>query len=251
MEKNKNKFVDITSHELRTPVSNILTFTELLQERAAEVLQGDGQQFLSVIADNAARLKLIVDDMHSSLFETDLKDRLNVELFGVQDFINELVHEFEETAKKRSLKLSVKLAKKPREWQGDRLKLQRGVRELIENAIKFTPDGRRIEILCDLAKDKLRIQVIDEGIGISDKEKFKIFDKFYESQESQYHSTSDSDFMGAGTGLGLAAAKSIVEAHGGRITVDSTVDKGSSFTIKIPMVPIAIKVARPDTTGLS
>ncbi len=234
LEKTKDKFIDITGHELRTPVSNILTFAELMLEQEGELSPEDNRQFLSVISDSACRLKRIVDDMHSSFFEAELNAKLNIEPFQVEDFLEELMQEFEEIAKKRSLQLSLHFPKETGQWEGDRLKLQRAVRELIENAVKYTPDNGRIEIRCDHTEDRMTIHVVDDGIGISDKDKFKIFDKFFEAQDSRHHSTSDSEFMGAGTGLGLTVAKSIVEAHGGRITVQSTPNNGSNFTVEIP-----------------
>ncbi len=233
LDKIKDKFIDITSHELKTPVTNILTFSELLGESSNAISQ-DQQEFLSIINTSAQKLGRIVEDMHLSLIDTELKSHLCFDPVDLKDLIHNLLDEFKNVANNRSLTISSNFSENLCEWNGDEFQLQRAIRELLCNAIKFTPDGGKIQIDSTLVGDDLELKVIDNGIGISDDDQFKIFDKFYEAQNTEYHSTSETGFMGSGTGLGLCVVKSIIDAHDGKILVQSQLNEGSTFTIKLP-----------------
>lgn len=230
LEKIKNKFIDITSHEIKTPVTNIITFSEII----GDSLSQDQQEFFDIINNSAKRLRRIAEDMHSSLFNSDLKSHLCIDSFKISELVAGLLCEFDNVADDRSLKLQSTFSDNVEEWKGDTFLLQRALREILRNAIKYTPDGGTIQIDCQILKNDLNIKIIDTGIGISEDDQFRIFDTFYEAQDTQHHSTSETAFMGSGTGLGLCVAKSIIEAHNGKISVHSQIDKGSTFTVKLP-----------------
>jgi signal transduction histidine kinase len=107
--------------------------------------------------------------------------------------------------------------------------------ELVQNAIKFTPDGGRIEVLLLQEGDFCVISVRDTGVGIEKEELGKIFEKFYEVQNTDHHSSSKIGFMGGGLGIGLSLARAIAAAHQGGIKAVSEVGKGSTFKIYLPL----------------
>jgi signal transduction histidine kinase len=126
---------------------------------------------------------------------------------------------------------------------GERRKIKDIVQELIQNAIKFTPDGGKIVVSVRRDNDFCVISVKDNGIGIDPAEHGKIFEKFYEVQDSRYHSTSKSGFMGGGLGLGLSSVRAMAIAHGGGVKVKSEKEKGSEFLIYLPLASAKEPVA--------
>lgn len=118
----------------------------------------------------------------------------------------------------------------------DYREIKRAVRELIQNALKFTDKGGKVTLALKnvSVKDQIYITVTDTGIGIPIDKQDLIFEPFYEVQDVMHHSTSKTEFMGGGIGVGLSLAKEIVESHNGEIAVESTPDEGSTFTIVLP-----------------
>lgn len=233
LEKIKNKFIEITSHELKTPVTSILNFSDLVRELPFE-LNEEQQEFLGIINQNAQQLNRIVSDMHSCLFDHNLKEHLCIDWFTVKEMVTALVGEFQEVTKDRALQISCDFSDEIDKWQGDAFQLQRALREILGNAIKYTPDGGTIRVNSELLDSELSLGIVDTGIGITQEDQYRIFDRFYEVQDTQYHSTSETAFMGAGTGLGLSVAKSIIDAHDGKISVQSQMNKGTTVTIRLP-----------------
>ncbi len=128
---------------------------------------------------------------------------------------------------------------------GDELRLVQAFRNVILNAIKYTPDGGRIDITGRVEGDEAVVTVRDSGIGIDPALLALIFEKFFRAQDPNYHSTGTTKFMGAGPGLGLTIARGVVQAHGGRIWAESEgCDPerypGSTFTIALPLTPPAL-----------
>ena len=235
LHKVKTKFIEITNHELRTPVENISYFVQLLHNDKGKSSEADKQMLLNIIRHNAKDLKNIIDDMHDVLNETNNNNTLRLESFKVQEMLKELIQEFEPLTKKRSMQLLFNWPDEMIDWRGDRQKLQRAFRELLRNALEYTADGGRIRLICSILDDKLHIRISDNGMGIPVPEHDNIFRRFYRVHDTECYSASSNSFMGAGTGLGLFIAKSIVEAHNGLISLESTVGKGSTFTVELPM----------------
>jgi signal transduction histidine kinase len=122
---------------------------------------------------------------------------------------------------------------------GDKTQIKGVVRELLQNAIKFTPDGGRVTVTTKVENDYAAVIVNDSGIGIAPGEQGKIFEKFYEIQDSNYHSSSKNAFMGGGLGLGLTAVRAVIEAHGGGVKLKSTKGQGSEFLVFLPLIRTA------------
>lgn len=229
----KDKFIAIVSHELRTPVAQIRGYLDLLLEE--QCTEKEREKYLRIIAASTAELEEIVSDM-DYLTSMDLSQlKLNYSVVSIKEVVDRVVMGFASAVRERRLNLKVQLTPNlPRIW-GDRLKLRQALIELVQNAIKYTPDGGQIRIDAAVEGDFLKVRVADTGIGIPEEEQQKIFERFYEVQDTMHHKTGRTEFMGGGIGLGLPIAKRIIEAHGGRIQVQSKMGEGSKFTLYLPL----------------
>ena len=233
----KDKFIAITSHELRTPVSHIKGYLTILSDDAYKnITEQEQYEFMNIIKSAVTDLENVVHNMFEITKIENGQLTLNIDKFLLNDLIGQVVHEFQYVQKKRNIELITSDLEVPLAIEGDRQKLKQVISELLQNAIKFTPDGGKIEINAKTEDDLFILKIIDSGIGIGDSEKSKIFEKFYEIQNSDYHSSSKVNFMGGGIGLGLTIAKAIVEAHHGRIIVNSIPKRGSEFTVISPLI---------------
>lgn len=232
----KEKFITITSHELRTPLCGINGYIELLDFS----LKGDIEETPESILEEMRFILRELTDIVNEMYDLASIDRgsLNIkkEEFDLVECINLINREYLPLVKQRKQNITFNPPEQYQMFNGDKRRIMQAVKELVENAVKFTPDGGKIEIELFSRKDeKIKILVKDTGIGIAPDKVNKIFKRFYEVQDSSYHSTSHSDFMGGGLGIGLSLAKEIAEAHGGTIEVESQRDKGSVFTITLPL----------------
>ena len=226
----KEKFIAITSHELRTPVSVIANVVDVL----TPLVTGQEEEALMRMAHSAAeQLREIVSRMHEL---SQLKsDRIELDLsrFSVHAVCGEVLEEFPMELRARGHRIVCKTAEES--VRADRGKIKKALRELVQNAIKFSPDGGEITIESRRAESgAFQLRVRDNGIGIPVEEQEKIFQMFYEVNDTMHHHTSKSAFRGGGMGVGLAIVQDIVNAHGGRVTVESDPGQGSCFTVTLP-----------------
>jgi two-component system, OmpR family, phosphate regulon sensor histidine kinase PhoR len=224
LEQLKDDFISTVSHELRTPLTTILGCTTLL-EAGAESRPVDERRALATKAKDAAeRMRGLVEDLLQtlSLQSGDLALQLEstdmvrlvsscIDVFAIAE-IHQLVTDLPEGLKPVSC---------------DQRRLMLAVSNLIANAVKFSPDGGRLWVTLSQEGDTTRLAVRDEGVGIDPADLETIFSRFRQADMSSTRSY-------AGFGLGLFIVKSIVEAHGGRVHVDSVPGSGSTFTIEIP-----------------
>ena len=227
----KEKFIAITSHELRTPVSVIASVVDVL----TPLVTGEEEMALVRMACSAAeQLREIVSRMHEL---SQLKsDRVELELsrFGFRAACDEVIGECPMELRARGHRIVCKISGEET-LRADRGKIKKVLRELVQNAIKFSPDGGEITIESRSARaGAFEFHLRDNGIGIAAEEKEKIFQMFYEVNDTLHHHTSKSAFRGGGMGVGLAIVQDIVNAHGGRVNVESEPDKGSCFTVTLP-----------------
>ncbi|MBN1350323.1 HAMP domain-containing histidine kinase [candidate division KSB1 bacterium] len=174
--------------------------------------------------------------MHEITQDTNGSMTLNKEEFDLRQLLQEIFSEYSLTFEQRKQKANLSTDSSPMHFFGDRHKIKQMIGELIQNAIKYIPDGGEITVSSTSDSQYQFIDIIDSGIGIPNEEQGKIFEKFYEVQNSDYHSSSSSDFMGCGMGLGLTFAKAIAEAHEGGIRVVSQVNEGSQFRVYLPVI---------------
>lgn len=247
LDQAKTDFIAIASHELRTPLTQIYGYSDILSRLDGDDLS-DVQvvnEFVDGISRGAERLREVVDAMVDvSLIETgSLKiSTHDVPLSLVVESVVEVV---EPALQERDLDLVVQELNELPYVQADGGRLEQVFLSLLTNAIKFTPDGGRITVSGRVASsppeaDCVEVLIADTGIGIDPEQQDLIFEKFYRAENFLLHSTDSVRFKGAGPGLGLAIAKGIVDAHGGRIWVESQgrdeeACPGSAFYVRLPI----------------
>jgi len=232
----KDKFIAITSHELRTPVSHLRGYLAILNGEDFHLLSpAEKNDCMHVINSAVLDLEQIVTDMFDLLELEHETIVLKREPFDLNELLEQVVHEFRRALQEREQTLTLRRRPQLCMIAADRLKIKIMVSELIQNAIKFTPDHGRIELALRADGEFYVITVADTGVGIKQEKLGNIFEKFYEVQHSDHHSTSKTGFMGGGLGIGLSLARAIAEAHDGGIKVSSEVGKGSTFQIFLPL----------------
>ncbi len=226
LEKTKLEFLNIVSHELKTPLTPMIAYLDLLLKGKLGKLTKQQREALETVTKNTKQLRhLIWDILDLSKLEAG-NMRFNMRQIDLTELIKEVVKNMETVAKEKSIIIEPKIRPLPI-TEADRERLTQVITNLISNAIKFTPRKGKIIIETKKRGYSLMISVSDTGIGIPKKQLDNIFTKFF-----QVDSKTSRKYQG--TGLGLTICKGIINAHGGDITVESTPRKGSTFHIKLP-----------------
>ena len=256
----KSTFLSLASHELRTPLTTILSGAELLQSTMGDMLGEKEKRVLDVIMHGSQRLNHIVDDLLEAARLEAKALYMAREVIDPLAMINELIAEFRPNCEERQLQLELEDFPDDSMIRGDVHHLKRAFGRLLENAIKFTPDGGWVRVAGRtlgqeevfaltpmlrpfsksffdgvLTESYLQVSISDSGIGIEKEDLVRIFDKFQEVGDISGHSTSQARFGGKGVGLGLTLAKGIIETHEGLIWVESDGSaQGSRFSALLP-----------------
>lgn len=227
----RNAFVAQVTHELRTPLTNI----RLYVEQAIEEGENDPAavaQALNIINQESRRLERIVGDMLSVSEIEAGSFKLRTAEVRLDALFEELEADYKPQAEAKNLELAFELPPKLPVIRGDRDKIVLAMHNLIGNALKYTPEGGKVDVRVDVVDGRLCVEVVDTGIGIRPEESELIFDKFYRARDARVSSIT-------GTGLGLALAREVVRLHGGDISVRSQIDRGSTFTMSLPTLALA------------
>jgi len=225
----KREFINIAAHELRTPLAILLGYASVMAEE--EISEIDRSR-LDVIIRNAMRLSSLIDDMLNLSYLETGQAQLDIEEVDLSKVIQEAILDTNDMAMEKSLNITVNVPVDFPPLITDRRKLDLIVMNLLSNAIKYTPEKGDISIKACVDDDKALVSVTDTGIGIPPEERDKIFDRFYQVEDSLTR-------QHGGIGLGLAIVKSFVELCQGHIWVESEVGKGSTFTFELPIRPSA------------
>ncbi|HET9912801.1 MAG TPA: response regulator [Anaerolineales bacterium] len=225
LERVKNEFIATASHDLRNPIATIDGFSRLVEK--AGPLNETQNDFVKRIQNAAVNMNELVENM-LDLAKMDLAAELKREAIDVTHLLGQIADEFQPQAQVKNQQLTVLENENSVIVQGDELQLHQAVRNLVTNAIKYTPDGGTVTLSLEHEANTAKIKVQDTGYGIPAEDLPFIFDRFYRVQNKE---TRDID----GNGLGLAIVKSIVERHGGQVQVASKLGEGSCFSLSLPL----------------
>ena len=229
-ERLKDEFISVASHELRTPVTSIKGFLELLEDERTGPVTMDQRRFLDAVGRNTRRLELLVDDLLDISRLDSSMIGLERSAFSVLEAFQQVVSEMQSEIEAKSLKVKFGDGLKTAVADADRDLVIQILANLLSNAIKYSPSGSPIYVDAKTNVDMaswLHVSIRDEGPGIDRSDAERLFEKFYRVDNS---TTRDSQ----GTGLGLAITKALVDLHGGTIRVESKLGKGSSFLFTLP-----------------
>jgi PAS domain S-box-containing protein len=225
----KDAFVSSVSHELRTPITSILGYTEMLEDGVYGDLREEQLDAVRRVGSNSARLLSLIDDLLTlSRVQEDgiaFVDRL----VDLRKIVAAGCAVVAPTLQRRQLAMTIDLPDDPIPFLGDRDMLERVVINLVGNAVKFTPEGGRIDVGLVTEGDSALLSVADTGIGIPLEEQEKLFTRFFRSSLAQEQAIP-------GSGLGLSIARAIVEKHGGSMSVESEPSEGTTFRVRLPVL---------------
>lgn len=225
--RTKSEFLANMSHELRTPLNSIIGFSDILLERIFGELNEKQLRYVNNISSSGKHLLEIINEILDLSKVEAGKMELHYSEFLINSVLEEVRVILAPLAQKKSLEITFNV-EHVAALEADRDRLIQVLYNLVSNAIKFTPEGGKISILCRKNGSRALISVIDTGIGISAEDQKKIFQPF-----TQIDNSSSRQF--GGTGLGLTLVKKIVNLHQGEIRVESNVGKGSTFILAIPL----------------
>jgi signal transduction histidine kinase len=223
----KGDFVANVSHELKTPLALIRLFAETL-ELGRVPNPSKAQQYHSIINKESRRLTQLINNiLHFSRIEAGRKE-YRFERGDVSAVVRDVVDAYRFPIEHNGFALELELAEDLPELAFDPEALSQALINLVNNAIKYSPDRKSIKVATRRDGERILVSVSDTGIGIPKSEHKKIFEKFYRAESSLVHDTK-------GSGLGLALVRHIVEAHGGEVELTSAPGEGSTFTIALPL----------------
>ena len=226
-EKLKSDMISLMSHELRTPLTSINGFAELLT--ADEHIPAQAREFVSIIANESQRMSRMINTFLSvtQLQRKDKQEVLKIPL-RLDEVVRETITSLQPVAKKKRIRLIEQPAHRIPPVAADKGLITQAVKNLLHNAIKYSPERTTVTVSTALEAESVRVCVEDRGYGIPAESKERVWDKFYrvvrEGQEKDEEST----------GLGLSFVREVVEQHGGRVDLDSEEGRGSKFSFTLP-----------------
>lgn len=232
----KSEFINVASHELRTPISIIRGFHDLFTSGGLGPVTPAQTKALDAIEASLLSLTRVAEDATKMAQIEGERLVLKIDDYDVGSVLRQGVADAITNARKRELDVDVVVAPDLPPARMDGMRIAQAVSQLVRNSIRFTADGGLIEVRAFREGDELVLQVQDTGIGIPEEKCQDLFDRSYMVRDSlHHHSSSTLEFQSAGLGLGLAIVRGILEAHGGTIKVESQVSRGTTFTLRLPL----------------
>jgi len=227
LEEIRKDFVANVSHELRTPISSIKGYAETLLDGKVDN-EDTVKEFLSIIYQDSNRLANLIDDLLDLSKIESGKMKLEFEPLEILPIVNRCVNVLGKSAKDKSLSVKLDIPTNLLKILGDHKRLSQVFLNLLDNAIKYTPEGGSITVNATSKEKIVQVDISDTGIGISEKDLPRIFERFYRVDKARSRELG-------GTGLGLSIVKHIIQAHNGQVWVQSTLGQGSTFSFTIPI----------------
>ena len=235
----KDDFISTVSHELRTPLTSIRGYVELLLEEDPDPLTEHQRGFLATVLRGAVRLEQLVNDLLFSAQASAGHIDVQKSRADIVEITSLAVESAQAHARQKVLQLNLLVPSHAIVIDADALRMGQAIDNVISNAIKFTPENGRVDVILTQDAGDVRLTVNDTGAGMTATDIGRLFERFFRTSSAQTQHIQ-------GTGLGLPIVKAIVEAHGGAITVTSEPGVGTSFVISLPLArPLGI----PATAG--
>lgn len=225
MDRLKSELIATVSHDLKQPLSVMNGYIELLLMH--KKLDSTGINFVEMVRKSIQDMRRLIDDL-LDLAKIESGIRLELEPVALRTVLQECVEALQSAASSKNMTITVDTPANLPAVTADRARLQQVFHNLIGNAIKYTPSNGWVRVVADEHDGCVRVVVQDNGLGISLEDQARVFDRFYRVRRPETDGIE-------GTGLGLAIVKSLVEAHNGRITLESKLGQGSSFTVFLPV----------------
>jgi|GEM_PF-1897672 len=239
LDRLKGDFINAASHELRTPLTSIKGYAEFLEDEVGGPLTGDQLAFVCQIQEGAKRLQRIIDDMLDFARLEAGTFTLLLQEADLGDVVAQEVSSMRPQVAESRVTLEVHRPEAPVWVRVDARRIGQVLLNLLSNAIKFTPAGGKVVVRVILAEERVRVEVQDTGIGIAPAHVTRLFEKFYQVDPSTTR-------QHGGAGLGLAISKALMEAHEGAIGVSSTLGRGSTFWLELPLRAAPAIAPTPD-----
>jgi len=221
----KNELISTTAHELRTPLTAIRGFSELLLTRK-DLDWDEKTQYLKYINEQSLKLDSVIKDlMDLSRLQSGEPLKLTVDICSLNEIVTDIVAQMKNMTDRHSFELD--LPTEPVLIKVDRDRILHALRNVISNAIKFYPSGGPINVCSSFDESEVQICIEDHGIGMEPEVVGKVFDIFYKADIS----TTAAE----GAGIGMSIVKQIIDAHGGRVLIDSKPQKGTKVCIRLPL----------------
>jgi len=227
LEEIRKDFVANVSHELRTPISSIKGYAETLLDGKADN-EDTVKEFLSIIYQDSNRLANLIDDLLDLSKIESGKMKMDFEPLEILPIVSRCVNVLDKSAKDKTLSIKLDIPADLSKVLGDHKRLSQVFLNLLDNAIKYTPEGGSITVNATNKEQIVQIDISDTGIGIAEKDLPRIFERFYRVDKARSRELG-------GTGLGLSIVKHIIQAHNGQVWVQSTLGQGSTFSFTIPI----------------
>jgi signal transduction histidine kinase len=225
LDRVKSAFLDTVSHELRSPLTSIRSYSEiLLSQRVDEKRR---HEFLTIIDEEAKRLGRIIDDLLDLSKIEAGRVKFKIRRVSLERIIEGALEGIRPMAEKKGIRIRVSLQDRLPRPKGDRERLIQVMENLLDNAVKFTHEGGRITVKATKKRDHIQVSIRDTGIGIKEEDLGRIFERFFQ--------IAPKGARPRGTGLGLSIVKEIITQHHGKVWVESKIGRGTTFHFTLPI----------------
>ncbi len=216
------------SHDLRTPLASLQGYLETLLMKEDSFSAEEKRKYLDLAARQGDRLSRLVTELFELTMLDSTGTRLNFEPFSLPELVQDVTQKFQLQAERRNMTLELDMPANAPFVQADIGLIERVLENLIENAIKYTPEGGKISLSLVAGADGIEARVADTGPGIPEADRDRIFERFYRVEKSRADAPE-------GAGLGLAITRRILQLHDSRIEVESAPGRGAAFSFRLPL----------------
>jgi signal transduction histidine kinase len=227
LTKMKSDFVSTISHEFKSPLTSILQLAVMLKTKRVPS-EARRQRYYDVLVEQSERLSLLIDNILDFTKMEEGKEKFEFEIIDISELLHEIVSTIQDRVRHEGFIIQAKICDYLPSIKVDRRSISQAINNLIDNAIKYSDKKKQVNVHAFIEKQHLIITIQDYGIGIKKEETNKVFERFYRGGDELTRKVK-------GSGLGLTLVKQIVEAHHGNIQVESEPERGSTFSIKLPL----------------